>query len=89
MASPASRPRPQRPKLKWTPQDDHLPIEHNNLTWKQIAESLQAGSSGTLQVRDEMVSTWDSLWLLEMAKANTAMTGSKASYGFTNYENER
>ncbi|KAF2662058.1 hypothetical protein K491DRAFT_586053 [Lophiostoma macrostomum CBS 122681] len=52
MPPPAAKPR--GPKLKFTPEDDHLLIdlkEKKNLTWKQIADFFPGRSSGTLQVR--------------------------------------
>ena len=51
---PMPAPRPRGPKLKFTPEDDHLLIdlkENKSLTWKQIADFFPGRSSGTLQVR--------------------------------------
>ncbi|KAG4428132.1 hypothetical protein IFR05_016384 [Cadophora sp. M221] len=51
---PQPAPRPRRPKLKFTPEDDGLLVdlkENKSLTWKQIAEFFPGRSSGTLQVR--------------------------------------
>jgi hypothetical protein len=52
MPSPARR--PQRPRIRFTPEEDQLLIElkeQKNLTWKQIAEFFPGRNSGTLQVR--------------------------------------
>lgn len=51
---PQPAPRPEGPKIKFTPEDDQLLVdlkEKYNLTWKQIAEFFPGRSSGTLQVR--------------------------------------
>jgi hypothetical protein len=51
---PLPAPKPRGPKLKFTPEDDHLLVdlkENRSLTWKQIAEFFPGRSSGTLQVR--------------------------------------
>ncbi|KAK3692021.1 hypothetical protein B0T22DRAFT_502840 [Podospora appendiculata] len=51
---PLPAPRPRGPKLKFTPEDDHLLMdlkENKSLTWKQIADFFPGRSSGTLQVR--------------------------------------
>lgn len=52
MPSPARR--PQRPRIRFTPEEDQLLIElkeQKNLTWKQIADFFPGRNSGTLQVR--------------------------------------
>ena len=51
---PQPAPRPEGPKIKFTPEDDRLLVdlkEKHNLTWKQIAEFFPGRTSGTLQVR--------------------------------------
>ncbi|KAF3076163.1 hypothetical protein V8C43DRAFT_288235 [Trichoderma afarasin] len=52
MPSPARR--PQRPRIKFTQEEDELLIElkeQKNLTWKQIADFFPGRNPGTLQVR--------------------------------------
>ncbi|PTB38386.1 hypothetical protein M441DRAFT_120637, partial [Trichoderma asperellum CBS 433.97] len=52
MPSPARR--PQRPRIRFTPEEDQLLIElkeQKHLTWKQIADFFPGRNSGTLQVR--------------------------------------
>ncbi|RFU79550.1 myb dna-binding domain-containing [Trichoderma arundinaceum] len=52
MPSPARR--PQRPRIKFTPEEDQLLIElkeQKHLTWRQIADFFPGRNPGTLQVR--------------------------------------
>lgn len=51
---PPPAPRPQRPRLKFTAEEDRLLIflkEDKELTWNQIAHFFPGRTSGTLQVR--------------------------------------
>ncbi|KAL7932119.1 hypothetical protein V8C35DRAFT_308542 [Trichoderma chlorosporum] len=68
MPSPARR--PQRPRIKFTQEEDELLIElkeQKNLTWKQIADFFPGRNPGTLQVRYcTRLKTESSPWTREM-----------------------